>query len=87
VAGGTLLVNLAGSLLLGGLVGGGAPPWVLALAGSGLCGGATTFSGICLQAVEAGRVSRRRAAAYLGATLALGVLAATLGWSVGTLAW
>jgi CrcB protein len=85
VPGGTLVVNVAGSLLLGGLVGGGAPAWVLALLASGLCGGVTTYSGICLQAVEAGQVSRRCAAAYLGATLALGVSAATLGWFVGKL--
>jgi CrcB protein len=83
--GGTLLVNVAGSALLGVLVGADAPPAVLALLGSGLCGGVTTFSGVCLQAVGAGRLSRRRAARYVGATLVLGVAAATLGWFAGEL--
>jgi CrcB protein len=86
VAAGTLLVNVAGSALLGALVGAHAPSAVLALLGSGLCGGVTTFSGICLQAVEVGRLSRGRAARYLTATLALGLVAATLGWFVGELA-
>ena len=58
---------------------------MLVLLGSGLCGGVTTYSGVCLQAVEAGRLSPRRAAAYLGATFALGLAVATLGWFVGAL--
>ena len=85
VPGGTLLVNVAGSALLGVLVGADAPAAVLALLGSGLCGGVTTFSAICLQAVETGRLSRRHAARYLAATLVLGAVAATLGWFAGEL--
>jgi fluoride exporter len=83
VPAGTLVVNVAGSALLGLLVGLDAPTGVLALLGTGLCGGVTTFSGICLQAVEVGRLSPRRAARYGAATLALGLVAATLGWLVG----
>ena len=82
---GTLVVNVAGSAALGVLVGAGAPAAVVALLGSGLCGGVTTFSGVALQAVEAGRLSRRRATSYLGATVVLGVIAATLGLVVGEL--
>jgi CrcB protein len=83
VRAGTLVVNVAGSALLGLLVGVRAPVAVVALLGAGLCGGVTTFSGVALQAVEAGRLSGRRAASYLGATVVLGVIAATLGVVVG----
>ncbi|HYN29140.1 MAG TPA: fluoride efflux transporter CrcB [Dermatophilaceae bacterium] len=45
---GTLTVNVSGSLLLGLVAGavtaGGAPSWLLALLGTGLCGALTTFS-------------------------------------------
>jgi CrcB protein len=44
---GTLTVNAAGSLILGlvaGAVSGGAPAWLLTLAGAGFCGALTTFS-------------------------------------------
>src|SRR5947209_51844 len=44
---GTFTVNVAGSLVLGGVAGavaGGAPDWMLTLIGTGLCGALTTFS-------------------------------------------
>ena len=44
---GTFTVNVAGSLILGGVAGavaGGAPGWLLTLIGTGLCGALTTFS-------------------------------------------
>jgi CrcB protein len=44
---GTLTVNAVGSLALGavaGAVSGGAPAWLLTLAGTGFCGALTTFS-------------------------------------------
>jgi CrcB protein len=41
---GTLTVNLLGSAVLGALLGAGPPPAALAFAGTGLCGGFTTFS-------------------------------------------
>lgn len=45
---GTFAVNVAGSFVLGLVVGGvsarGGPPWLLSLVGTGLCGALTTFS-------------------------------------------
>jgi CrcB protein len=44
---GTFTVNVAGSLVLGGVggaVAAGAPAWLLTLIGTGLCGALTTFS-------------------------------------------
>jgi CrcB protein len=44
---GTFSVNVAGSLILGGVAGAvssGAPGWLLTLVGTGLCGALTTFS-------------------------------------------
>jgi fluoride exporter len=44
---GTFTVNVAGSLILGGVAGAvaaGAPTWLLALIGTGVCGALTTFS-------------------------------------------
>jgi CrcB protein len=44
---GTFTVNVAGSLVLGGVggaVAAGAPAWLLTLFGTGLCGALTTFS-------------------------------------------
>jgi CrcB protein len=91
VRAGTLLVNAVGSAALGLLVGLAAPSWITLLAGAGWCGGVTTFSGVALQAVEAGRpgfggdqgAGVRRAAAYLVTTVLIGVGAAALGWAVG----
>jgi CrcB protein len=81
---GTLAVNVAGSLVLGVVLGAGsAPAWVVALVGTGFCGTVTTFSTLgaeLVRLVEARAVGR--AAAYLGATLALGVGAAALGHAV-----
>lgn len=41
---GTLLVNVAGSFVLGLVLGAGMPPWWTALLGTGFCGALTTFS-------------------------------------------
>ncbi|WP_229117948.1 fluoride efflux transporter FluC [Enemella evansiae] len=41
---GTLLVNVAGSFLLGLVLGAGLSPWWTALVGTGFCGALTTFS-------------------------------------------
>ena len=64
---GTLLVNLAGSLVLGALVGGAVTGDWLALLGTGFCGGLTTYSAFAVQAVDGGR---RRRAAYVAVTIA-----------------
>ncbi|MGX5657637.1 fluoride efflux transporter FluC [Geodermatophilus nigrescens] len=79
---GTLAVNVAGSALLGVLLGlGDVPAPVLALVGTGFCGTLTTFSGSGLDVVR--MVEERavaRAAAYLAATLVLALGAAAAGW-------
>lgn len=77
---GTLLVNVAGSAVLGGVLGlSRAPDVVVALVGVGFCGTLTTFS--TFGADVMGLLDRRalgRALAYVGATLVLGIGAAAL---------
>jgi CrcB protein len=82
----TLGINVVGSLVLGAVVaaypaGASAPRLLL---GVGLCGGFTTFStfGVeTLALVERGEAAR--AAAYVGASVALGLAAAALGLALG----
>jgi CrcB protein len=77
-AAGTLAVNVAGSALLGAVLGAGSVPgWVVALIGTGFCGTLTTFSTFGADVVRL--VEERalgRALGYLAATLVLGVGAA-----------
>ena len=79
---GTLTVNVAGSAVLGVLLGlRGVPPAALALVGTGFCGTLTTFSTFGYDVVRL--VEERavlRAAGYLAATLVLGLGAATAGY-------
>lgn len=83
---GTLAVNVAGSALLGLLLGAAAaPPAVVALVGSGFCGTLTTFSTFGADVVR--MVEQRQLArglAHLAATVVLGVGAAALGYLLGT---
>lgn len=80
---GTLLVNLAGSALLGALVGADAPAAVLTVVGVGFCGGLTTYSSFAVQTVTHARSRRpRRAAAYALVTVVGCLLVATAGWAV-----
>ncbi len=75
---GTLTVNVAGSAVLGAVLGlGDAPGWVVALVGTGFCGTLTTFSTFGADVVR--MLEERvlgRALVYLGATLVLGLIAA-----------
>jgi len=80
---GTLGVNVAGSLVLG-LVAAAAPTWLVALAGTGLCGALTTFSTFSFETVrllEDGRL--RPALLNVAASLSLGLAAAALGFWLG----
>jgi len=82
---GTLLVNVAGSLVLGLLVGAAIDGSWLALVGTGFCGALTTMSTLALEvwdSVIEGRT--RQAAATLTLHLVLGLGAAWLGWSVAS---
>lgn len=82
--GGTLVVNVLGALLLGvvmRVVGG--DGWLLPLVGTGVCGALTTFSTF---SYDAWVLLMRRAwfgvAAYVAATLVLGLGAFWVGWSL-----
>jgi CrcB protein len=74
--GGTLLVNLVGSALLGGLGGAAVEGNWLALLGTGFCGGLTTYSAFAVQTVHGGR---RRGTTYAVTTVTGCLVAATLG--------
>jgi fluoride exporter len=80
---GTLAVNVAGSGVLGAVLGlTGVPGWVLSLVATGFCGTLTTFSTFGADVVRL--LEERllgRALAYLAATLLLGVGAAAAGYA------
>jgi fluoride exporter len=84
---GTLTVNVAGSAVLGVLLGLSAPPsWVVALVGTGFCGTLTTFSTFgydVVRLVEERTVAR--ALTYLAASLVLGLGAAAVGFGLAGL--
>ena len=79
---GTLVVNVAGSAVLGVVLGlGDVPPAVVALVGTGFCGTLTTFSTFgadVVRLVEERAVGR--ALLYLAGTLVLGIGAAAAGY-------
>ena len=81
---GTLTVNVAGSAVLGFVLGlASAPSWVVALVGTGFCGTLTTFSTFGYDVVRL--VEERlagRALAYLTATLVLGLGAAAAAYGL-----
>jgi CrcB protein len=81
---GTLTVNVAGSAVLGVLLGlRNVSPAVLALVGTGFCGTLTTFSTFgydVVRLVEERAVGR--AAAYLAASLVLGLGTAAAGYTL-----
>jgi fluoride exporter len=81
---GTLTVNVAGSAVLGALLGlNSVTPAVMALVGTGFCGTLTTFSTFAYDVVRL--VEERlvgRALAYLAGSLALGVGAAAATYAI-----
>jgi CrcB protein len=81
---GTLLVNVAGSFVLGALVGAGASADALALLGTGVCGGLTTYSAFSVQTRDQARARHVRAGvAYAAGTIVLAVSACALGLWLG----
>ncbi len=85
---GILIVNVTGSFALGMLVGSGTalmPATLAMVVGTGLLGGYTTFSTVSVETVLlAERGKRTPAVANVIGTLALALLAATLGVATGT---
>lgn len=82
---GTLLVNVAGSFVLGLVVGAGAAPGAVALLGTGFCGGLTTYSAFAVQTRDQAHTrGLLPGAAYAATTVALAVAACALGFALGT---
>jgi CrcB protein len=85
---GTFTVNMAGSFVLGLVLGGSAPPAVAALVGTGFCGALTTYSTFGYETVQLGRDGRLMQAAFNAIGSVLGGLgAAGLGLAVATAVW
>ncbi|MGL4744175.1 MAG: fluoride efflux transporter FluC [Dermatophilaceae bacterium] len=83
-ASGTLVVNVAGSLVLGMLVGAGVSTNWLTLVGAGFCGALTTFSALALEVWEALHDGPlRHVVVNVTLSASLGIGAATLGWALG----
>ena len=83
-AAGTLVVNIAGSFVLGLLVGAGVGSAPLALVGIGFCGALTTFSTLALEIWDALADDRyAHAVANVALSLTLGLGAAWLGYALG----
>ena len=87
---GTLLINTTGSLLLGILTGlvlfHGAPSTLTLVAGTGFCGGYTTFSTASFETVRLLQIGEYRAAgANLAATVAGTLAAAGAGLALASL--
>lgn len=77
---GTLLVNVAGSALLGLFVALGLDGSAFAMLGTGLCGGLTTYSAFSVQTHDRGP---RLGSAYAALTLGLSLAACALGFLAG----
>ena len=77
--GGTLSANTVASLVLGACVGWSVGGSVLALLGTGLCGGLSTYSSLAVQVRDLGPV---RGTAYALATVLLGLGACTAGFGL-----
>jgi len=76
---GTLLVNVAGSFLLGALSGLAVSGSTMALLGVGFCGGLTTYSAFAVQVHGQGP---RRGATYAVTSLGLSLAACGLGYAL-----
>jgi CrcB protein len=89
---GTWTINILGSLILGVILGaaatGAESTRLVALAGTGFCGGFTTFSTFGYETVIlAEEESRWAGAVNVAVSLAVGLLAATGGWYLSQALW
>ena len=89
---GTLTINVSGSLLLGLILGtvelGPGSAQLAAIAGTGFCGGFTTFSTFGFETIRlAEEGSTFEAALNIAASLVAGLLAALAGWGLAQLIW
>lgn len=83
---GTLLVNVAGSFVLGFVLSPDliVPQWMVPGLGAGFCGALTTYSAFALETVDLAEQRRLRAAvANAGANVVLGLAAAACGFAAG----
>lgn len=81
---GTWTVNVAGSFLLG-LLAAAAPVWALTLLGTGFCGALTTFSTFGYETVRLAEEGETAAAVEnVVASVLAGIVAAALGWLLGS---
>lgn len=81
---GTFVINVLGSLALGLLLGAASSLELVALLGTGFCGGFTTFSTFGFESVRLGEQgSGSIALLNVGASMAVGLLAAFAGWYLG----
>ena len=78
---GTMAVNVVGSFLLGVLSALALSESLLALLGTGFCGGLTTFSALMVQSADRGH---RVGTAYLASTVAVSLAACWLGFVLGS---
>ena len=78
---GTVLVNVAGSFVLGLLTGLSVSASSMALLGAGFCGALTTYSSFAVQTVDRGP---RLGLVNVLLTIPLALAACALGFSVGT---
>jgi CrcB protein len=77
---GTFTVNMAGSLLLGFLVGLPVAPWLATLLGTGFCGALTTYSAFSFETLRLARLGEHRlAAGYAIFSVLAGLAAAGAG--------
>jgi len=82
---GTLVVNVAGSFLLGAFSAMVLSGSLFALIGTGLCGGLTTYSAFALETVLLERNGRRAwAVANVVGSLVLATAGFSLGWWLGS---
>lgn len=81
--GGTLLVNVVGSFVIGVVVSTAPSADATALLATGFCGGLTTYSAFAVQSVDRADRGARQGAAYVALTIGLALAACAVGFVLG----